>query len=148
MVSTARCLEFRSSTGLLSLCSAGFLSRSWLISVCEFLSAFADWLSLLCRLLAYCHRSNGLGAKVVSHSPKSEDILGCCPLFLQYVCVACFLVQVYLEANPWSSSNITARSSRRPKACSLRSHCFGFPRCARPRLTRNVRQHHLLNGLP
>jgi len=30
-------------------------------------------------------------------------------------------------------------SSRRPKACSLRSHCFGFPRCARPRLTANVR---------
>jgi hypothetical protein len=34
---------------------------------------------------------------------------------------------------------LTTRSSRRPKACSLRSHCFGFPRCARPRLTADVR---------
>src|SRR5712692_9158729 len=99
MVSTARCRKFRSSTGVFFLCSAGFSSCSRLGSLCEFPSTFADWVNLLCRLLPYYHRSNGLGAKVVSHPPKSEDVLGCRPLFLQYVRVAWFLVQVCLEAS-------------------------------------------------
>ena len=35
---------------------------------------------------------------------------------------------------------LTTRCSRRPKTCSLRSRRLGFPRCARPPLSANVRR--------
>ena len=109
---------------------------------CPMVGAIGSLCSYAWRLV-FCHHPRRAGSAIL---PFRDGLGGsrafsfrCCPFRSAGRCAKCRRSRRHECTR--CVCVLTARRSRRPKACSLRSHRFGSPRFARPRLSADVRRH-------